>query len=398
MANDTEVLDPAATTADTKVESSAPAKSEARSLNDGASKKDEFLETVNKASTPAQLRAAAEQLRRMGQKPANEKVPADPDADDGSNPKKEPVKQETATEEASADETSKEDKTEDATEEATEAKAETGEEETESTEDEDSPITPISSKNAKVSLPEGDQVGRLAISFKKRNKDWTMDQAMEAARTQLGVKTKDSADEPAKVKSPSDLPDTVEGVDTAIEALETQKVKAAEDLNLAEIAKIDSQLRKLDRQRTSLERQGEQQERQQVAEYDTAFASSEAKAADLYEFASKPDSPGGKRMLEIEESLLETEDPRYYAPNKPLLIAQMVAAELNIAPKSKKAAPAKPAVAAPPAASKKQVIPAGGAKTTPPADPAQNADVARVSKISNMAELRAEFKRRGFSQ
>jgi hypothetical protein len=374
------VIDPAP---EPKVVTPAPEKT-ASSLNEGG--KDEFMDLVSKATTPAQLRAAAEVMRRANQ-PKPEPTPKahDPETDGPkpAEPAKEPAveakPEETQAEPAKAEEGAETDTPAEAAEPA----------EADEPDDEDSPITPVSSKNAKVALAEGDELGRLTIAYKKRNRDWTMEQAMEAARKQLGVKP-EQADEPAKAKSPSDLPDTIEAVDQAYEALEAQKLKFADELNVAEMAKIDMQLRKLDRQRTALERQGEVAERQQAQEYDTAFAASESKATDLYEFASKPDSPGGKRMIEIEDALRETEDPRYHSPNKPLLIAQMVAAEMNIAPKSKKAVLAKPAAPAPKPAEKKQMLPSGSAKTVPAAP--QNGDVAKVQAISTMKDLR-EFRK-----
>lgn len=324
----------------------------------------------------------------MTQPPVNEKkVSDDPDAEAGKTPAKVEESKKESTEETPAE-------GESTTEETATPAEETKTEETEEKADEgNEPVEPTTAAKLRLRLPENDKVGRLASSYLKRNQDWTMEQALEAARNQLGLNTQKEP-EAAKPKSPSDLPDTIEAVDAAVDALEAQKLKAAEDLDLAAITKLDSQLRKLDRQRSLLEKQGEQNERQQAAAYETAFAASEAKAADLYEFATKPDSPGGKRMIEIEESLRDTEDPRYFAPNKPLLIAQMVAAELNIAPKSKKAAPAKPAAAPITPVVKKQVLPPGGSKTVPAAAP-QNGEVERFSKIGNMGQLRAEYKRLG---
>jgi hypothetical protein len=67
--------------------------------------------------------------------------------------------------------------------------------------------------------------------------------------------------------------------------------------------------------------------------YDRTFDASEEKAIRLYDFVSDPNSTGRKRMLKIEADLLANDDPLYYDPNKPLIIAQMVAKEMRIAPK-----------------------------------------------------------------
>ncbi len=50
---------------------------------------------------------------------------------------------------------------------------------------------PITGKRAHLRLPpESDKVGRLALSISKRNPDVTLEEAMERARTQLGIKPK----------------------------------------------------------------------------------------------------------------------------------------------------------------------------------------------------------------
>ena len=72
---------------------------------------------------------------------------------------------------------------------------------------------------------------------------------------------------------------------------------------------------------------------QQAAAYNQQLAASRARAAALYDFVRKPDSVGGKRMLEIERQMAVNDDPRYYDPNMPLIIAEMVAKEMHVAPK-----------------------------------------------------------------
>lgn len=76
-------------------------------------------------------------------------------------------------------------------------------------------------------------------------------------------------------------------------------------------------------------------EAEREAAYDRAFDISDAEAVRLYDFVSDPNSVGHKRMLEIEADLLAKNDPIYYDPNKPLIIARMVAAELHIAAKDR---------------------------------------------------------------
>jgi hypothetical protein len=251
----------------------------------------------------------------------------------------------------------------------------------------DGPVQPATARRLRLQLPPDDKVGRLAAALLQRNRDMPMEEAMAKARDQLGIKTPEAAPAPPP-KPKSDLPETIEGVDSALENLETERVRALTALEFENVAKIDSTMRRLDRQRIVLEKDAERQQMEQAASYDRGFASSESQAISLYEFASNPESPGGKRMLEIEADLKANNDPLYASPDKPLKIAQMVASELNIAPKRKGApAPAQKAAAPAAPAPKKQVLPSGGSTTTPPATNTPPADVLRVNKIKSLKDL-----------
>lgn len=252
-------------------------------------------------------------------------------------------------------------------------------------------VTPSQAKKLRLRLPEDDKVGRLAAAYMQRNRDMTMESAMEKAREKLGLKPKDSpADAPQAPKS--DLPESVEEVDTTLETLDADREKAMVELRFEDVAKIDRQIRKLDRHRTTLERQAEQSQIEATRNYRQSFRASEAKATDLYAFAADPNSPGGKRMKEIDETFEETGDPRFNDPNKPLIIANLVAAELNIAPRKKgtPAAPAKPAApAAPvPAAPKKGVVPSGASRTVPATGTQKTAIDAKVSSARSILDIR----------
>jgi hypothetical protein len=73
----------------------------------------------------------------------------------------------------------------------------------------------------------------------------------------------------------------------------------------------------------------------EAAAYNAAFSASEAKANALYPFTSDLSSAGAKRMIEIDNALSANGDPLFADPNKPLIVAQMVAKELRIAPQPK---------------------------------------------------------------
>jgi hypothetical protein len=93
-------------------------------------------------------------------------------------------------------------------------------------------------------------------------------------------------------------------------------------------------------------------------------------------------------MAEIEQSLEELGDPLFNDPNKPLIIAQMVAKENNIAPKKPgtrtPASASKPAAPAPRTAPK-SMLPTGSSRAAPA--PAVQPVVDRIAKVGSVHEL-----------
>lgn len=262
----------------------------------------------------------------------------------------------------------------------------------------DGPIAPISGKRTHLRLPPDDKVGRLAASFMRRNKDMPMETAMERARTQLGIKPKEEA-KPAEVPPANGLPTTVEETQAKIKELRAARKKANTDLNFEEASDLGDKIEDLLQHQITLDRQAERKQSEQAASYEKKFTESEAKATSLYDFADKPESPGGKRMAEIDADLEANGDPLYTSPDKPLRIAQMVAAELKIAPRRPGATPAAPAKAAAPAngapAPKKQVLPGGGSRTTPPPVNQPPAIDSKIKAVKTIHELRALRKEMG---
>ncbi len=232
-------------------------------------------------------------------------------------------------------------------------------------------VTPVTADRIRIRRNKDDELGRLADAFQLRNRDWTADQCMSAAKDRLGVKpaTPDAPAKPEPVGNP-DLPQSIVAVDSAIEQLEAEKLEAAKNLDVLKTAELDGKIRRLDRHRDQIERRetqvAAQQEAQRATEYDTHFVASEQRAADFYPDAAKPESDFGKRMVEVEESLKDLNDPLYFDPDKPLKIAQMVARERNIAPRKPGAKAAAIPVAPPkPPAPPKGILPTGGSKTAP---------------------------------
>lgn len=381
----------------TSAGSPAPAAEAATATPPANAAESSLIEQAKNANTTAALKALREQWMKPAPTPppakAPENAPAAPAAEEEPPAEAAPVDGAPASEEEPAPEGAPP-ATEEGGSEPPAAGAEGGEDDDEEAGTGEGPVTPHGGKRAHLRFAENDEVGRLAASFKQRNRDWTLEQSLQAAKKQLGIKDEQAAggqQEPAKPKS--DLPSTVEDVDSALEQLINQKNAKMVALDFEEVAKIDTAIRKLDRHRVVLEKDAERQQHSQATEYNKNFDASMAKATDLYPFVADPASAGAKRMLEIERQLEENSDPLNSSPDKPLKLAQMVAAELNIAPR-KKGAPAPAKVAAPaapaPNTPKKGMLPSGGSRTTPPpsTQPAIDAEINAIRTVADMRKFR----------
>lgn len=364
---------------------------------------DNFAERVKQAKSPAETRALIEELRKR---------PLTPDALKAATAPKTPQTPETApaaTEPAETPEGTTPESAE--TSPAPETPAEAGAEtpttpetpeagEGEGEDEGDSSIKPPTAKRLRLQLPENDQVGRMAAAFLQRNRDWTLEQALDAARNKLGIKPQTAAEQKTP-ETPSEptLPQTIEAVDAQLKALREARRKANADLRFEDASDLSDKLEDLLLHRSNLERQADRQQIEQQTQAQQAYAASEARAVELYPLAADPNSEFGKRMLEIEESFKETNDPLFSDPNKPLIIAQMVAKELSIAPRRKgaPAAPAKAAAPVVPPGPKKGMVPSGSSRTTAPAANQPPPITQEIQKISTVADLRAMRKKLGLS-
>lgn len=330
------------------------------------------------AATPAELRGLTEELRKNQLKPAAPTPPpAAAPAPVEETPAAEPAAEAPLEETPAAPEG-----------ETPEAPAGEAPETEEADDDGEGPVTPLTGKRAHLRLKEDDEMGNLALAYKRRNKDWSLDQAMEAARSQLGIKPTQEAQAPAEQVDPkiAALPKTVAEVDTLTSQLLADYKKAMSEVRFEDAADAQEKLMNLTRHRSDLERRAENEKTQQAAKYDTDFTKSESQAVDLYPFAADPASAGAKRMAQIEATLRANNDPLYYRADKPLVLAQMVAAELKIAPRNKNAPPAKAAAPVVPV-QKKGVLPTGGSRTVPVTNQ-KPALVEAVSKVQNVHDLR----------
>lgn len=374
--------EPASATAGTVTATPAAAPAPASS----STVQDDIKSKIKAANTPLALRGLIDEMRAATPKPGakpetpQEPAPAPAEATPEAQPAPEAATPE-ATEETPAPEATEPAPADQPAEPETEDDGGEG------------PVTPLTGKRAHIRVPENDEVGRLALAFQKRNRDWTLTQALEAAQKQLGISPQSQAEPTEPEPTGPKMPKTVEETQAVISEKLVAYKKAMAEVRFEDAADLQAELLSLTGHRSTLERQAEQSQAAEAKAYDEGFASSSAKAQELYPFAADPNSPGGKRMIEIDAALKANDDPLYYSPNRPLKIAQMVAAELNIAPKKKgppaPVTPAAPAVAQP----KKGIVPQGSSRTVPPAPkPAVDPE---ISGIQNINDLRKQLRKFG---
>lgn len=181
-------------------------------------------------------------------------------------------------------------------------------------------------------------VEKLALELKHRNPDMSLSECEARAKKQLNIK--DDADNPNDEPAPK--PPTVQELADKLASLKQQRRKAlSDDLDLNKAAEIFDEIEStMDAiaEAKAKELQQEQLNRSlQQFQFDQTWESSVQKAVDLYQFTTDPKSEGAKRMKEIDQELKSLGDPLFDDPEKPLILAQMVARELRIAPRSRKA-------------------------------------------------------------
>ena len=312
-----------------------------------------FVESLKNTPAPAKKAEQAKPAEEPAGKPPAETPEAEPEPKPVEEPAEAPAEGDTPPTETAEDPPAEEPA-------ATE---------TEDEPDDDGELTPLTAKNIKVKPRDDDQVFRLQLRIMKRNRDLTGEEALARAKKELGLDKPAEAPEKAPARKPDGLPDSVDEIQATITRLKAERKTAASNLAMETYDQLTEQIDALVEKKGMVIEQTKQAQVQAQRTFDASFASSQAKAEDLYAFASDPNSPGGKLMTEIDNALEANGDPLFNDPNKPLKVAQMVATRLNIPPKTKSqptavkpGTPPKPQV---PPAQKKDVIPGGSSGTTP---------------------------------
>lgn len=261
------------------------------------------------------------------------------------------------------------------------------------------PVEPTdgdASENAKgkqYRLRTKDKVEAHALVLRHRNPDLSLKECLARAEKEFAVE--EPADAPADVAA--GMPETVEATKAKLIELRAARTKAmVVEMDLAKADGLDLEMENLRQHAVVLERKAQEKAANEAEEQTRAdktylqeFNASQAKATGLYNFIGDDKSAGFARAREIDETMKESGDPRYYDPNKPLLIAHMVASELRIAPKSAKAPVAPPAAKAVVPPKPVSMISSGGSRTVVQSTQTgqQLAAIEAISSVDDLAKL-----------
>lgn len=195
--------------------------------------------------------------------------------------------------------------------------------------EEEAPEEPANKKQKPYRLRPQGKAEELAFTLRKANPNLPLKDAIAQAETILGIGAGDKAEQSQQTRSDETFP-TVQELENEVLSLERDWRKAvanySDDAVTDELAaKIEEAKRKIPLARDHHAKA----ERQLEAAYET----SAQKVVDLYPDAEKEGSALRQRMEEIHAALADNGDPLISDPNKPLIIAQMAAKELAIAPK-----------------------------------------------------------------
>ncbi len=211
------------------------------------------------------------------------------------------------------------------------------------------------------------EVDALAMDIIKRaeksGKEISMKDALAQAETIL--KPDDTGD--GSTGAANDFPKTVTESETLLTDLRAQRKQAfAKDLDFEKAAELDEQIEAVKDHIGSLKQAEATTRQDQESRWNQTLETSKTKAVELYPDVTNPESELVKKMVELDATLKESGNDLFYAPDKPLKLAQMAANELGIAPKKPGATTqAKTQAATKPTASSQPAKAAATAATRP---------------------------------
>lgn len=171
---------------------------------------------------------------------------------------------------------------------------------------------------------------RIMKSANASGLDMTLEEAIAI------VKQKKGETPSASTTSETPQEGSIEAMQAEIARIEEELIQAGEDFKTADIARLqiahNKALVRLDRAERDAQVQAQQAERVAHTQQEQAFAAAESKAIELYPDAAVEGSRMWKAMEAIQAALEANNDPLVQSTDAPVVIAQMAAAQIGLAP------------------------------------------------------------------
>lgn len=258
--------------------------------------------------------------------------------------------------------------------------------------DEDEAEKPESKVPKRIRFRPSDEVEAMALEISRnvKAKGGKISLAEAEARAKAALGIEDSADESTESNAeedaiPDDAPQSSDDAQDRIRQLREERKEAADAYDDEKLAEINGEIDRL----TDLLPALEQRASRRQQEIDAQFESSMGKVLDYYPQAKDENGEFFREMQALDGAWREMGDPRADNPDKPRLIANLVAQKLGITPNTGASKPASKTVkpTAKPLAKRSPMKP--GKATTPSAQ----ASPPRPVTVNSLEDLNAETQR-----
>lgn len=172
-----------------------------------------------------------------------------------------------------------------------------------------------------------DDVEKRALELRKRNLDMSLKDALAQAEAEL---TPSSSQQQEEQAAPLDIA----AIHERRKDIRTKIKDARVNLDFETLNALEDELETIDQEELPQAQVAQARREQEAAAAATAkWQESSDTAAAAYPDAAKANSPLFTRMAQIDAELKARNDPLFFDSQKPLIIAQMAARELRIAPR-----------------------------------------------------------------
>lgn len=251
-------------------------------------------------------------------------------------------------------------------------------------EEETEPETQEAKTSKKIRFSNPDDLAVAAIAKAKKI---SLADAADIFRGQNTTKHEVEPDDKEETNASAETADTVTAT---IKELQQQKRDKFSALEFEAAAEIEEQIEALRDKRDELRASEAQKkildEQKNAEKYYADYEKSEQKTLLYYRDAAVKDSPLAKEMARLESVMLELEDPLYYSPDKPFILAKKAASNLGIAMEKPGAAPVKKTV------KHRPIQPAGGNARTTSTD-ANQAFEQEIAQLESLDAYERKFRR-----